>query len=49
MSVAAERVSWGSGRRMIVDGVTLAARPGRMLGLLGPNGSGKSSLLRLLA
>ena len=49
MSIAAERVSWGSGRRMIVDGVTLAARPGRMLGLLGPNGSGKSSLLRVLA
>jgi iron complex transport system ATP-binding protein len=34
---------------MIVDGVTLEAAPGRLLGLLGPNGSGKSSLLRLLA
>ena len=48
MSVAAERVSWGSGRRMIVDGVTLAARPGRMLGLLGPNGSGKTTAINTI-
>jgi iron complex transport system ATP-binding protein len=49
MTIAANNVRWGAGGRMIVDGVTLEAQPGRMLGLLGPNGSGKSSLLRLLA
>jgi iron complex transport system ATP-binding protein len=48
MTIAARDVSWGVAGRMIVDGVTLAAQPGTMLGLLGPNGSGKSSLLRLL-
>jgi iron complex transport system ATP-binding protein len=34
---------------MVLDGVTLEAAPGQVLGLIGPNGSGKSSLLRLLA
>lgn len=48
MSIEAREVRWSAGGGMILDGVTLAARPGRMLGLLGPNGSGKSSLLRLL-
>ncbi len=48
MTLAAREVRWGAGGRMIVDGVTLEAAPGRVLGLIGPNGSGKSSLLRLL-
>lgn len=48
MTLAAHDVRWGTSGRMIVDGVTLTAAPGRMLGLIGPNGSGKSSLLRLL-
>ena len=48
MTLAARDVCWGAGGRMIVDGVTLQAAPGRVLGLIGPNGSGKSSLLRLL-
>lgn len=48
MTLAAHDIRWSAARRMIVDGVTLRAEPGRILGLIGPNGSGKSSLLRLL-
>lgn len=48
MTIAAQEVRWAAAGRMIVDGVTLNAEPGRILGLIGPNGSGKSSLLRLL-
>ncbi|PCK80429.1 ABC transporter ATP-binding protein [Rhizobium sophoriradicis] len=49
MSIKADNLTWKIGRKTIVDGVSLEAQPGRMLGLLGPNGSGKTSLLRLLA
>ena len=49
MTIRAENLSWKVGSKVIVDGVSLMAEPGKMLGLLGPNGSGKSSLLRLLA
>lgn len=49
MTIKAENLSWKIGSATIVDGVSLSAEPGRILGLLGPNGSGKSSLLRLLA
>ena len=33
----------------MLAGVSLAARPGRVLALLGPNGCGKSTLLRTMA
>nr|WP_221935588.1 ABC transporter ATP-binding protein [Janibacter cremeus] len=36
------------GRTEIIRDISLAARPGRVLGLIGPNGSGKTTLLRLL-
>ncbi|KFF98496.1 histidinol phosphatase [Streptomyces scabiei] len=45
----AERVSRTADGTLILDGVSLAPRPGTVTGLLGPNGSGKSTLLRLLA
>lgn len=49
MSIVADKIVWKIGSKTILDGVSFAAQPGNMLGLLGPNGSGKTSLLRLLA
>lgn len=49
MTLAANAVRWLAGRKVIVDGVTVAVDAGQTLGLIGPNGSGKSSLIRLLA
>ena len=39
----------GSGRRLILDDVTLTLPRGRSLGLLGRNGAGKSTLLKMIA
>jgi len=41
-------LSWVVHGRAILDEVSVAARPGRILGIVGPNGAGKSTLLRLL-
>jgi len=35
-------------RVMVVDGVTVDVRPGRLCALIGPNGSGKTTLLKLM-
>lgn len=37
------------GTTRALDGVTLAVRPGEVLGLIGPNGAGKSTLLACLS
>jgi oleandomycin transport system ATP-binding protein len=37
------------GKTTALNGVDLAARPGRVLGLLGPNGAGKTTAVRILA
>lgn len=42
-------VSAGYPGRGVLEDVTLAVRPGRVLALLGPNGCGKSTLLRTMA
>lgn len=36
------------GTRTVVDGVSLAFEPGRLIGIIGPNGAGKSTLVRAL-
>ncbi|MFY1698756.1 MULTISPECIES: ABC transporter ATP-binding protein [unclassified Solwaraspora] len=46
--ITATGVSWRYGAHPVIDGVSVTAGPGRVLGLIGPNGSGKTTLLRLL-
>ena len=47
--LAAHHLGWTVGEVPIVDGVSLAAQPGELIGIIGPNGAGKTTLLRLLA
>lgn len=49
MKVEVEDLDIRYGRQIAVDGVSLAAMPGEILGVLGPNGSGKSSLMKAIA
>ncbi len=42
------RFSYPGQPKPALDGVTIALRPGRTLGLVGPTGAGKSTLLKLL-
>ena len=37
------------GDKLAVDRVSIAARPGEILGLIGPNGAGKSTLIKMLS
>ncbi|MBQ9726697.1 MAG: ABC transporter ATP-binding protein [Kiritimatiellae bacterium] len=39
---------WGRPRTVAVDGLSLRAAPGEVVGLLGPNGSGKSTTIKML-
>ncbi|MFI5230408.1 MAG: LPS export ABC transporter ATP-binding protein [Gemmatimonadales bacterium] len=45
----ATELRWHRARRWIVDGVSIAVRPGEIVGLLGPNGAGKTVTLSMIA
>jgi iron complex transport system ATP-binding protein len=47
--LSAQAVSYSSGRRPLVDAVSLDVKSGRMTVLIGPNGAGKSTLIRLMS
>ena len=49
MSLIADGISFVTGGRTLLAGVSLKVEPGQVHALLGPNGAGKTSLLRLLA
>ncbi|MDE2637226.1 MAG: ATP-binding cassette domain-containing protein [Chloroflexota bacterium] len=48
-AIVAENVVKHFGDVKALDGVSIAAEPGKVLGLLGPNGAGKTTLVRILA
>ena len=48
VGLAASNVVLAVGDAVLVNDVSLVARPGELLGVVGPNGAGKSTLLRLL-
>ncbi len=48
-SIIAENVYKHFGDVKALDGVSIAAESGKILGLLGPNGAGKTTLVRILA
>jgi len=46
--ITIESLSKKYGSRTVVDGISFAARPGRVTGFLGPNGAGKSTSMRMM-
>ncbi len=47
-AIEIKNVSFRYGNRQVIDGVTLAIRPGEMIGLVGTTGAGKSTLVNLV-
>lgn len=47
-AVELEDVSFSYGKRSVLQGVSLAVRPGEVLAILGPNGCGKSTTVKLM-
>ncbi|MDH3606521.1 MAG: heme ABC transporter ATP-binding protein [Acidimicrobiia bacterium] len=48
-AVTATAAGFTVGSAVLLNGVTVSAVPGQVLGLVGPNGAGKSTLLELMA
>lgn len=48
-SLVAEEITLTRERRRILDGVSLAVRPGKFVAVIGPNGAGKSTLLSVMS
>jgi len=48
-SLTAENITLTRDARKILDGVSLAVKPGSFLAVIGPNGAGKSSLLSIMS
>jgi iron complex transport system ATP-binding protein len=48
-TLALRHASLRRGRRLVLQDVSLHARPGRLLAIIGPNGAGKTSVLSLLS
>ncbi len=46
--ITADTITFAYGDTIVLDGVGVTARSGRVVGLIGPNGSGKTTLLRTL-
>lgn len=46
--IVARNLSFRYDRGLVLDDVTISARPGTFLGIVGPNGAGKSTLLKIL-
>lgn len=49
MTWEAVNVSFGYGRELILDRVSVSVAPGEVVGLLGPSGQGKSTLGKIMA
>jgi len=43
-----ERVTKSLGGKLLVDGLTLAIKPGDRIGIVGPNGAGKTTLIKMI-
>ncbi len=48
MALEAQGLMKKYGQRRVVDGISLAVEPGRIIGLLGPNGAGKTTTFHMM-
>src|ERR1700741_4725827 len=49
LTIEVDGLAKSFGKTVALDGVSLTAAPGEVVGLLGPNGAGKTTLVRILA